>query len=518
VLLAALLCAEGALSLAGAPTLGARLRPVVDAVTPAPVRLLGDAERLAAEGDDGEHGGIYVEHPDPLVRYVLRPDSAFRILDGTVSTNALGLRRRPGPPAAEGAVRLVVLGDSVAFGYGVDDDQTLAARLEQHLAASLGPAARPVACHTVAVPSWNHRAAVAALTDHWDAYEPGIVVYVPVPNDLSDANSVLSTGQMRLQPDPTAADPWLVVSRSRLGSLEAAFETHLRARGRAPADIAGEFGPTALEADIAPESSRRYDENAASIAALERLVRARGGRLLVALATPGAYAWHLLDRLGALAPDLAVLMLERVVPPEHTLGVNNHPNAATLDARATWIARELLARGWVDPGEARPLPDVPSGYAALRGPAPAPHELRERAAAAREHARESLHHELDLRSGRGLRQVYGGLNHDTTAGTALMVLLRAAGPRLQLRLAPLPTRPDLYPLDVDVDVDGRPIGRVSLAADGVQDADLALPDDLAPGSPIEVRLRPGRWCVIHDEGRAQVASFQPVRIAAPPSP
>jgi hypothetical protein len=510
----ALLCAEGGLSLLGRPTLHDLLDADGDVGRRPPGRLLDDASRRTGAAGDG----IYADHPDPLVRYTLRPDSTFDILGGSVQTNALGFRRRPGPPASADALRVVVLGDSVAFGYGVDDEQTLAARLELHLNAVRGTESRPVACETLAVPSWNHRAAVAALRDHWDAYRPDIVVYVPVHNDLSDANSVLSTGQMRLQPDPTAHDPWLIVSRSRLAGLEATFGAYLGSQGRSRGEIEALYGPCAIEADLSPESSRRYDENAESIRALDRLVRERDARLIVAQSAPNAYSWQLLDRLSTANAAIPILFFERHVPEGHTLVVNNHPNARTLDTRAIWLAADLLRRKWLDPGAGNALPDVPPDYADLRMPPLGAAEYRRLAEQSRQDARSALHHEVDLREGRGLRQVYGGLNPDTTAGMTLLLLLDGAGPRLELRFAPLPGRADLYPIEVRVEVNGEALERLTIESGSPLAETLDLPRSIPAGSPIEVRLIPSAWCVVSDEGRAQVASFQPVRIACPPGP
>lgn len=474
--------------------------------------MLSDTERLAGAPDDS----LYSEHPDPLVRYVLRPNSSLRILDGTVTTNALGLRVRPGPPPTEGALRIVILGDSVAFGYGVDDDETLAARLEVHLTRALEAQPGEIVCDTVAVPSWNHRAAVAALFDHWDTYRPDIVVYFPIHNDLSDANGVLSTGQMRQEPDPSAADPWLIVSRSRIAAIEEAFLAALAARGGTREPEADHFGPCAIEADLSPESSRRYAENVESIRTLDRRLRERDARLLVVQSAPQTYAWHLLSRLASTAPEIPVVLLERYSPVEHTLLVDNHPSATTLDVRALWIADELSARAWVAPGVARALPPVPADYAALRLQTLGGEELRRRSDATRQSDRAALQYAVDLRSGRGLRQVYGGLNPDASAGMSLLVLLRGAGPRLQLRLAPLLARADLYPIDIDVEVNGQHLSRLSLTAQGILGETVELPANLVGTGSLEVRLRPSAWCVVNNQGRAQVSAFQPISIACPP--
>src|SRR5262245_3208890 len=59
--------------------------------------------------------GTYRVAEDPLVAYTLRLDAELDYLEQPIHTDGLGLRVRAEPPAP-GAFRLVVLGDSVAYG------------------------------------------------------------------------------------------------------------------------------------------------------------------------------------------------------------------------------------------------------------------------------------------------------------------------------------------------------------------------------------------------------------------
>ena len=89
----------------------------------------------AAQRDDGSTKYRFNPYrSDGVLGYAHRPDwetvhetEEFRV---TVRTNALGLRG--GPSAAKKArdtYRVLVIGDSFAFGFGVEDDQTFAAVL-----------------------------------------------------------------------------------------------------------------------------------------------------------------------------------------------------------------------------------------------------------------------------------------------------------------------------------------------------------------------------------------------------
>ena len=69
---------------------------------------------------------------DPEVRYVLAPNQRGWVDDGFVTTNSRGFRGGEiVSPKPAGRFRAVVLGDSVAFGWGVNDNDTFAAQAEQ---------------------------------------------------------------------------------------------------------------------------------------------------------------------------------------------------------------------------------------------------------------------------------------------------------------------------------------------------------------------------------------------------
>src|SRR5262245_52901940 len=101
--------------------------------------------RLAgAERDAGTLRALHEPRPDRAWLYGLRPGASAR-MDATgdvlYTINADGFRDRPRekvPP--RGTWRAVVLGDSVAFGYGVEQEATFPARLERLLSRAGAPA------------------------------------------------------------------------------------------------------------------------------------------------------------------------------------------------------------------------------------------------------------------------------------------------------------------------------------------------------------------------------------------
>src|SRR3989344_4073292 len=69
---------------------------------------------------------IYEKSENPLISYQLKSNISTSAFRNTVTTNSLGFRS-PEPDSAKPMIALV--GDSITFGYGVADDETLAANL-----------------------------------------------------------------------------------------------------------------------------------------------------------------------------------------------------------------------------------------------------------------------------------------------------------------------------------------------------------------------------------------------------
>ena len=97
-----------------------------------------------------------------------------------IATNELGLRDRPleeSPPARE---RLLVLGDSVAFGWGVKVEDTFPRQLERH------PALRAIPLRTVnsAVPGYNTHQEWMFLKTYAQRVHPNAVLLLYVDNDI----------------------------------------------------------------------------------------------------------------------------------------------------------------------------------------------------------------------------------------------------------------------------------------------------------------------------------------------
>lgn len=128
---------------------------------------------------------LLVASQDPTLVYELDPgvEGTYRYLNPhqrdweyRVHVGDDGFRRVPGP-VAPGAARLVVLGDSYAFGYGVDDEETFASRL----AGMLGGRAD---VRNWGVPGYNLVQEVELLRVRGPEVAPDLVVLALHPNDF----------------------------------------------------------------------------------------------------------------------------------------------------------------------------------------------------------------------------------------------------------------------------------------------------------------------------------------------
>jgi lysophospholipase L1-like esterase len=134
-------------------------------------------------------GNVVRPSPDPRIVYELVPGLDVTFLGAPLRTNADGFRGELVPPSrTRPAVRVVGLGDSVMFGWGVSDEDTYLARLR----ARLGPTSPGVAWEIVntAVPGYNTVMEVETLEAKGLRFDPDLVILNFVGNDLGLPNFV----------------------------------------------------------------------------------------------------------------------------------------------------------------------------------------------------------------------------------------------------------------------------------------------------------------------------------------
>jgi lysophospholipase L1-like esterase len=161
--------------------------------------------------------GLHEFRPDREWLYRGRPGVEGEILGTHYTINADGFRgpvhARPGPPDK---FRVVVLGDSIAFGFGVREEQTFPRVLETLLAERAPEAlVEVINLGTGGYSAWNE---ARLLEDVGISYAPDLVLVQFSINDLNDPTSHFGT-QTKLV----------------LGSIpDAAFPDPARSRGIAP--------------------------------------------------------------------------------------------------------------------------------------------------------------------------------------------------------------------------------------------------------------------------------------------
>jgi len=122
--------------------------------------------------------------PDPVLLYTQPPGHRADYQGVDVAINHLGLRERPLAAKTADRLRILVLGDSVTFGWGVRIEDTFPRRLESELEARLGRAVETI---NSGVPGYNTTIEAAFLARHGPELRPDLVVLVYVENDIEVA-------------------------------------------------------------------------------------------------------------------------------------------------------------------------------------------------------------------------------------------------------------------------------------------------------------------------------------------
>jgi hypothetical protein len=168
-----------------------RLRTKLAFTAASVVVSLGLAETVASAVHHGAFPFLNVFEPDPELGVRLRANASTRVRSRSgrvtdIRINALGFRGKewpkPGEVTESDAVRVLLLGDSQMFGYGVDEPLAVASQLER---------AGHVTVLDAAVPTFGPPDYVLALRQLAPKFRPRFVIFVanaandwfePVPN------------------------------------------------------------------------------------------------------------------------------------------------------------------------------------------------------------------------------------------------------------------------------------------------------------------------------------------------
>lgn len=123
---------------------------------------------------------IYQKSKNPLISYELQPNIQEKAYRNTVTTNSLGFRS---PEIKPGSPLIALVGDSIVFGYGVKDTETLASVMQNKL-----PEYQVL---NTGVPGYNLAQETAAYETKIAPLQPAALILVFHYNDLTDKTAWL---------------------------------------------------------------------------------------------------------------------------------------------------------------------------------------------------------------------------------------------------------------------------------------------------------------------------------------
>jgi lysophospholipase L1-like esterase len=270
---------------------------------------------------------------DPELGYVHPKGVSYSLGKAKVVLNSHGMRGEEivfDKPAGER--RILVLGDSVAFGWGVSQGETFSDRMEPLLRARTGERWRVV---NAGVNGYNSEQQAVFLESRGWRYAPDVVVLVFVDNDV-DPRLVPNEATWRRYPQWPASLPESIDRLRQLSYLNQI--THLMARLQSPPSDGAQRSITAHP---------RWPEAHKALRRIAAGCQARGIPLLVAHLSGDAQFLAALDRDGIAAISLGPAW-ERVAPEQRRVSrVDPHPAAPVHAAFADMLVTELGDRGWI---------------------------------------------------------------------------------------------------------------------------------------------------------------------------
>lgn len=155
-----------------------------------PLGLKEQVDERAAPG----LGEWLVRDGEALARYPeLDADGNQRLREVRYRTSPDGFRDRPFErERAPGTFRIAVLGDSVAFGFGIDEADMLSRLLEERLAARFGQRVEVMNC---GIYSFNATQQAAHLRHRVADYAPDLALFVTTVTDASGRGIELPAGK-----------------------------------------------------------------------------------------------------------------------------------------------------------------------------------------------------------------------------------------------------------------------------------------------------------------------------------
>lgn len=142
------------------------------------------------------------------IGFVLNPYSkvsSFAAYEGdSYPVNSLGLRGAEISAKPAGTTRVLIVGDSIVFGWKLQDNDLLSSILNAY--AARAGVSGGVEFVTVALPGWNVRSASAFVEHHIDLLAPDVILWRSPPNDVEDVPGVVPPGILAQWNSPQKID------------------------------------------------------------------------------------------------------------------------------------------------------------------------------------------------------------------------------------------------------------------------------------------------------------------------
>lgn len=485
-----------------------------------PRMVMTDEERVAAAA---RNKGPYATATDPHVGFTMARGATRKVVDADASFDNFGQRVRVGPPPEAGALRIVVLGDSVAFGFGLANDQTTAHYLEEYLAAAMAKGRPRPVVHTIACPGWTQHNACRFLLNHLSRLRPDIVIFVPVGNDLHDGYTVHEGGHRSLEFDAvrgasevhSSAEQWTMLMLSNYKSASMATLLRVRAAGGVNQSVAH-----AVMTGLTPESKRRWGAAVDEMRDLDSRLRLNGCRFAVAFSIYDDYLNMFRARVGRALPEIPLIWSCEQLEKLDQLPTDTHPSARYARLFAWCLARSVLKQGWVDGAEAGQLSKLPEDYTG-RVMSPVSLEVAEKRAADQIEVwdgffeSEIIHGDMT-----GFHQIYGAVHATGMVTRGLWLSLKNPGEsksKIRLEMERLTKASGIYPFHLDISVNDTVAGRVEVPApekDGELkfSCDFEVPAAHLADRFLDIKIQPSNWVIKKQDDASRLTTFRFLRI------
>ena len=289
---------------------------------------------------------------DPQLGYKHPEAVTYMLGDNQVTINAHGLRDAEIPyTKPPGEKRVLVLGDSVTFGWGVSQGEAFSDQMEPLLRAQTGTRWQVI---NAGVNGYNTEQEAAWLRRDGMRYSPDYVLLIYVSNDVDAVIDPNETSWRRYPAWP----PSLPEAINRLLQLSYLKQlTHLFVRmhemdlARAAATSGND--PTSRGASRSMTGHPNWQGSKAALLDIARQCREAGIPFLVGLysSLDGGFDPAFVDELQQEGIETIPLQPASEGVPEgdaHVSRIDSHPSALVHEKIADYLVEDFRQRGWLD--------------------------------------------------------------------------------------------------------------------------------------------------------------------------